>query len=408
MTANIQKSPLFSPSNNALGKTTSYFAKPKNKDVSAKKNLAKPENKEEKKGKVTKEGIAKLKYDYKKANIERKKKIGKDVQRVGNCGISPISKYDQYINVVQGEKGGIYYNCVQRCGSVWLCPDCMCKLMKTRAEELYKQLKAYKIHGKIVLFVTFTLQHKKSDHLRDLQKRLLNAFQFANSHRSWIEAKKTIPVEYLRALEVLMGSNGWHPHLHCVFVGNPEIINTINIFVNLYKQYLLKHKLLVNKHTVVVEKWNGKLDNMKDYLFKGMLEKEITGGNLAKSGKGKNFFELIDEGNEDASYEFIKVMKGKRQYHKSKNFFKDVRVKDDSDILKDDVAAFYLYQIHKPIYEDMRAKGIVSHFLNEYIYGGQERGRRLLELYDCDTGFMGDPAFNQTQNNHFKMIALNE
>lgn len=365
-------SPPISPSKNpALGNITSYFA-----------------NQSQQRVPPTEAELLKLKYAYKKAKIERKRKIGKLVDRVSYCGVRCICKDATEINAVKGEKGGIYYQGMQRCGSVWFCPDCMYKLMKTRAEELYDQLQVYKKKDKVVLFATFTLQHKKGDRLADLHAKLLSAYQFANSHRTWIDAKKKVPVEYLRALEVLYGSNGWHPHLHCLFVGDAEMINTIQIFVNLYKQRLSKLGLVVNDHTVTIDKWNGSLDTMTDYLFKGMIEKEITGGNLTKSGKGQNFFELVDNGDTQAVSEYIKVMKGKRQYHHSKNFFDDIEVKTEEEILKDDKVEDTLFTIPVAVYADICKKGIALHLLNEYDYGGKPRAIKLLELYDCDTGFL--------------------
>lgn len=367
------------PPPHPLGNITSYYA-----------TINEPRTTKGKK--PTEAELNKLKYDYKKLNIERKKKIGKKVDRVAGCGIRLIDKNREYINAVKGEKGGIYYSGVQRCGCVWFCPDCMYKLMKSRATDLYDQLKIYKEESKTILFLTFTLQHKHTDRLTDLRNTLQDAFSYANGHRQWIEAKKNVPVEYLRALEVLMGSNGWHPHYHSIFVGSPGMIESINIFKNLYEKFLLRKGLVVNEHTIVIDKWNGKMDSLTDYVFKGMIEEEITGGNLRKSGKGKNFFELIDEGNDRAASEYVKAMKGKRQYHHSKNFFSNVTVKTDEEILTDDVTAVILYQIHRTVYADMRKKGIALHFLNEFIYGGEERARRLMELYDCDTDFMGDKS----------------
>lgn len=355
----------------ALGKPTTYSPKPVNKGI----QLTEPE-------------LAKLKYDYKKLNIERKKKIGRKVPRVSYCGTRCISKDAKFVNAVQGEKGGVYYQGMQRCGCIWFCPDCLYKLMKGRAEELYSQLGKYKEQKKTVLFVTFTLQHRQGERLADLHKTLLKAFDFANKSRKWIEAKKAAPVEYLRTLEVLLGSNGWHPHIHSVFVGDDNLIKIIDIFRDLYKQELSRLGLVVNSHTVVIEKWNGKIDDMTDYLFKGMLEEELTGGGLKKSGVGKTFFELIDLGNDKATTEYIEAMKGKRQYHHSKNFFADITIKKDGDLLKDDKMQKVLFSMPVSIYADIHKKGIAIHLLNEFNYGGRERAERLLELYDCDTGFL--------------------
>lgn len=359
----------YNNSHSPLGNITSYSARPVSQQVKCK--FIKPE---------------KFKYDFKKKKAERKKKVGRFYPRAGYCGVRPISKDVENIEAVQGEKGGIYYRGMQRCGSVWFCQDCMYKLMKGRSDELYSQLKIYKDAGKIVLFVTFTLQHKVGDPLQDLHDKLLQSFNFANSHKSWQKIKKQMPVEFLRTLEVLHGVNGWHPHLHCVFIGDPEMVNNMNVFLNLYKKELIKNGLLVNNHTVVTEKWNGKLEDMKDYMFKGLLEQEIF-GSIKKAGKGNTFFDLVDNGENTLVMEYVKVMKGKRQYHHSRGFFKDVRVKKDEEILKDDKVKTILFTIPMNVYVDMVAKGISLHLLNEYEYGGRPRAVKLLELYDVDARF---------------------
>ena len=81
-------------------------------------------------------------------------------------------------------------------------------------------------------------------------------------------------------------------------------------------------------------------------------------------------------------------MKGKRQFHHSENFFTDVAVREDEEIIKEDVPAKLLFKIPRDIYEDINSKGISLHFLNEYEYGGLERAITFLELYDCDTSFL--------------------
>jgi hypothetical protein len=357
----------------ALGNITKYPANPKNKGLQS-----------------DEKALQKLKYDYKRLNIERKKKIGRKVSRVSYCGTRCISKDAQFVNAVQGEKGGIYYQGMQRCGCIWFCPDCLYKLMKGRADELYSQLSKYKEQKKTVLFVTFTLQHKQGDRLADLHNTLLKAFNFANTSRKWIEAKKDAPVEYLRTLEVLLGANGWHPHIHSVFVGDENLIKIVDVFRDLYKQELTRLGLIVNSHTVVIDKWNGKIDEMSDYLFKGMLEQELTGGGLKKSGSGKTFFELIDAGNDRAASEYIEAMKGKRQYHHSKKFFSDIDTKKDEELLKDDKMQTVLFSMPVSIYADIHKKGIAIHLLNEFNYGGRERAEKLLDLYDCDSRFLDD------------------
>lgn len=330
-----------------------------------------------------------LKHSFKKNKIELKKAIGKKVSRVSYCGIRSIGKQQpKHIIAVRGEKGGIFYRGMQRCGLVHFCPDCMYKIMKARAEELYKQLKAYRKKEKTTLFITFTIQHNASNRLADLYKTLQDAFNFANSSGSWKKEKQRLSIEYLKTAEVLLGDNGWHPHLHTVFVGDKDIVSGIEIFIDLYKKRLSKLGLVVNEHTVVVEKWNGQLDEMTEYMFKGKLEEELTSGGLKKTGKGKTFFELIEDKNDKAIDEYIKAIKGTHQYYMSRNFNQDIKAKTDEQIIKEDRVESVLFAIPIEAYNDIRAKGIALHLLNEYQYGGKERAVKLLELYDCETDFL--------------------
>lgn len=330
--------------------------------------------------------LSKVKYEYKHLKSGRKFKLGKKVKSVGNCGTRPLDKNKSHVDVVKGQKGNIYFSGMQHCNSVWFCEDCGYKIMKQRSDEIYEQFQYYKEAGKVILFVTFTLQHKQNDSLEYLRKLLVDSFNYANSHRTWQGVKTHI--QYVRVLEILFGKHGWHPHFHCAFIVDENDVDKINVFIDLYKNSLVKEDLIVNEHTVTVEKWNGSLNDMTDYMFKGMLEMELLGGNLKTSNKGKTFFNLIDEDNDIKTNEFIKEMKGKRQFHHSKNFFQDIKIKSDEEILKDDKVDTILFSIPIKIYNDIRKKGIALHLLNEYEYGGKERLIPFLELYDVDIGFL--------------------
>lgn len=361
----------------------------------------------EKKAKLTPTQDKARILEFKKAKADRKDFIGEKIKSVGNCGITPIDKHRKYYNLVQGEKGGYYYEQFQRCGSIWFCEDCGYKLLQERSEKVYNQLKAYKDAGKTILFVTFTIQHNITDRLETLIRKLNGAFNYANKHRRWQEAKKRVPVEFLRVLEVLYGKNGWHPHGHPVFVGDPEIIDTIHIFIELYKKRLAKQGLLVNEHTVDIAKWNGDLESMSEYMFKGMLEKELLGGSFKKDNKGKTFFELVDgqvkreknrteDQNAELQHkehriidEYIRVMKSRKQWFKSDNFFAPgVDIKSDEEVLKDDKVKEIIYTIPSVVMADIRSKRIARRLPYEHWYGGRDSVLKLLEMYDVNTDFI--------------------
>ena len=322
-----------------------------------------------------------FKYQLRKDKIVLKNKLSAyGIPRVYRCGTIPIDKDIKHVQLVQGQKDNIYYSNMQRCGSVWMCPDCMYKIMKERADNIYRQLTIHKAEKKTVLFVTFTTQHKKHETLKDVKERILKAFNFANTSRAWKEKSKQSKVEFLRVLEVLHGLNGWHPHLHCVFIGNKELINDINTFVRLYKEYLNSKGQLINDYTTKIDKWNGSINDMSEYLFKGKLELELIGGNLKTQKHGNNFFDLVRKDESIKVKEFIFTMKGARQFHHSKNFF-TFNIKNDREILKDDTIKEVLFNIPIDDYKRIRRKGIALSLINEYIHKGNIGIINLLELY---------------------------
>lgn len=377
--------------------------------------------------------------EFKKAKAERKDFIGKKIKSVGNCGIRAIEK-QPYYNVVQGEKGSFYYQNMQKCGSIWFCEDCGFKLLQERSDKVRKQLKRYRKAGKTVFFITFTLQHSITDRLKDSLDLLQSAFNFANTQYEWKEAKAKVSARFLWVLEVLYGKNGHHPHRHCLFIGDADVINAINVFAKLYKRYLAKRGLLINEHTVDIREWNGDIDSMDEYMFKGQLARELLGGSFKKDNRGKTFYELVDEqvkkeqkrerANEKIEAkktneqreaemlieaakdeeqrkaeqaertelqhkehriidEYIKVMKGCKQWHKSDNFFDpDIEIKSDEEVLKDDTVKEIIYTIPFDVFADIRYKKIARRLLIEHWDGGRDSVLALLELYDVNTDFI--------------------
>lgn len=68
------------------------------------------------------------------------------------------------------------------------------------------------------VMISFTVRHKRNDTLLDTMRTLLEAWRDMTSRRSWQVMKDKNLRGYVRSLEVTWGqSNGWHPHIHCLF-----------------------------------------------------------------------------------------------------------------------------------------------------------------------------------------------
>ncbi|HXK19925.1 MAG TPA: hypothetical protein VNG33_19075 [Polyangiaceae bacterium] len=123
--------------------------------------------------------------------------------------------------VEQGGADGpqrLVFRGVKTCGSVHSCPMCAAAILRTRASELTVALDLVKRDR--AAFVTFTLRHDREMALAALRKIEALAYSELKAGRTGGELKSSIGyVGDLKAAEQTYGhENGWHPHLHCVWV----------------------------------------------------------------------------------------------------------------------------------------------------------------------------------------------
>lgn len=106
------------------------------------------------------------------------------------------------------------------CGSAWACPVCSAKIRFTRAGEVLQVLAAALAEGHGELFATQTIPHGLHQALKPLIDGVTKAFHASLKGRPGRQLKADFGVTgYVRALEVTHGYvNGWHPHLHTVFI----------------------------------------------------------------------------------------------------------------------------------------------------------------------------------------------
>lgn len=104
---------------------------------------------------------------------------------------------------------------VTTCGLVWTCPVCCAKVAETRRRELSRAMDRHVKAGGFAYLLTFTFPHDVTDRLAELLERLDKARQKFQNSRKW-KAWKTEAerVGGVTSMEVTLGHNGWHPHLH--------------------------------------------------------------------------------------------------------------------------------------------------------------------------------------------------
>jgi hypothetical protein len=108
---------------------------------------------------------------------------------------------------------------VQRCGSVWVCPACAPVVREKRAGEIDQAVRAWLDAGGGAAFVTLTVPHHQGDALAKLLCVVMDAYNHVGKSRDLIAFKnRTKFAGQIRAIEVTHGQNGWHPHLHALYL----------------------------------------------------------------------------------------------------------------------------------------------------------------------------------------------
>lgn len=84
-----------------------------------------------------------------------------------------------------------------------------------RAAEIGLALERAHLEGLGVALLTLTLRHKDGDALAGNLDVLMQAWRKVTSWRRWKKLSKKLGiVGFIRATEVTVGANGWHPHSH--------------------------------------------------------------------------------------------------------------------------------------------------------------------------------------------------
>jgi hypothetical protein len=102
---------------------------------------------------------------------------------------------------------------VQTCGSVWACAVCSAKVRTRRSMEVSLAAIAHSSAGGGLAMLTLTVRHERRHDLGELVAGLRASFRTLQQHRQWRPLRGRL-VGTITSMEVTVGPNGWHPHLH--------------------------------------------------------------------------------------------------------------------------------------------------------------------------------------------------
>ncbi len=245
-----------------------------------------------------------------------------------------------------------HFGNLQHCENHWVCPVCARAAAAERAEEIYFGLQTYIDLGFKVNFVTLTMPHYMKDKLKFNLDLIVKGFDFIKNHRSSKELLSDKLI-YIRALEPTFGKNGWHPHIHAIFV-TPK--NQTDRYIEHSKKMWLdwldrndRYRAGAYKRAFVVEPYNGKTDQLTDYVCKWGIVQEISHTQQKVGRKDKEGFApfeilgIVHDGltwdiNRDPKEvfkEYAKAFKGRSMVRFSTDFFKDIGI--DIEELREEI-----------------------------------------------------------------------
>lgn len=242
---------------------------------------------------------------------------------------------------------------LQTCGSVWACPVCSAKIAERRRAEIIAAMVAHKALEMLVLMLTLTAPHQRTDNLRELLAKQAVALKSMFSDFTVRTVFKEMGViGQIRALEVTHGrlsefNNGWHPHYHLLLFCGSDV-DLARFDATQMKDWSVR--LYLRWAACCVRAGLGepsfahglKLDDgskAAKYVSKWGLEDEMTKGHTKKAINGETPFDflrayLADSKDKQAGAlfkEFAETFKGKRQLHWSPGLKKRYAIGESSD-----------------------------------------------------------------------------
>lgn len=150
------------------------------------------------------------------------------IPRICFCAVRRIDGR-QSPEIRRQEENGIpiaHFAHVMLCGLVWVCPVCGPKIRQQRATDLDAACATWIERHRVgsVMLLTLTAPHDFGQPLVDLLTTIREAFTSLVAGRAWQDDKRDFRLaHWVRAHDVTVGANGWHPHLHIVLFARASL-----------------------------------------------------------------------------------------------------------------------------------------------------------------------------------------
>lgn len=216
--------------------------------------------------------------------------------RVVRCGWSLGS-----LVTLMGQSGRTGWCGIEHCNGIWACPLCSARIREGRRREILEGFENAKSLGWSAWFVTFTVPHSIDTPLTQSLGAIRGAWarmrRYSSLRDFWSSVEGVI-----KATEIQVGNNGFHPHLHTIFFTKNDSLDEVDLRAA-WAKAVVKEGLAKPNDSIGVVVKEATTANLSWYLTKiqeNKLSLEMTRSDL-KSGRVNNStewhaapFDLLD------------------------------------------------------------------------------------------------------------------
>lgn len=261
---------------------------------------------------------------------------------------------DEWVPIMVGGRGEAYFSGLISCGSVWHCPVCAEKVSNARRDQVAEAMRVHQSVDGTGYMATLTIRHHAIESCGQLRDRVRKAWAKVQTGKAWMQAKERAGfIGFIRSLEVTRGDNGWHPHLHILFLFDRDDPESAKAFGDwLIAQWIKKVAVVQGREGGATE---AGFDFVKartvaeagDYVAKWGVAWELTAADRKEGRGGRTPWEILadyerdgDIRDADLFQEYARAFKGARQLqwsHKLKDVL--LGISEDEDASDAELAA---------------------------------------------------------------------
>jgi len=258
----------------------------------------------------------------KRHRLRREAGLLMDQERVRRCG---RCRHSQTVDIHR-TKTGAHFVGLETCGSVWHCPVCAAKIAETRREEVAQAIDGVQSIGGSAYMLTLTMRHNKYHDLSFLREHIVNGWRKVQNRRAYRSIKEEYGVlGTVRAIEVTHGQNGWHPHLHILFIFEGPLLEKDEAHIQAELFQIWADVIdAAGGGQVSLDALDFRQATTSDYVTKWGADRELVKGQEKLGNGSRSPWQLLDDSQKgdlqagELFKEYGKTFKGSRQLTWSK------------------------------------------------------------------------------------------